>query len=128
MAMGQLAAHIAEMFGWVKGTIENTELDFATMDYKPFRPQTTAELVEFFDKNIAEATESLKDVSDESLREHWKMRNGEKIFVDMPRIAVLRGVVMKHIVHHRGQLSVYLRLNNIPVPALYGPSADEGEM
>jgi len=128
MAMKQLAAHIAEMFGWVRDTIEKPEIDFATMDYKPFEPKNTAELINFFDKNIAEATESLKEVSDESMREHWKMRNSEKIYVDMPRIAVLRGVVMKHIVHHRGQLSVYLRLNDIPVPEIYGPSADEGTM
>lgn len=128
MAMGKLAAHMAEMFGWVNETIEKPELDFATMDYKPFDPQTTAELVEFFDKNIAQANESLKNASDETLLANWKMRNGEKIFVDMPRIAVLRGLILKHIVHHRGQLSVYLRLNDIPVPEIYGPSADEGSM
>ena len=60
--------------------------------------------------------------------ENWKMRNGDEIYFDMPRIQVLRGFVFNHIVHHRGQLSVYLRLKDIPVPALYGPSADEGTM
>jgi uncharacterized damage-inducible protein DinB len=128
MAMMPLAAHIAEMFGWVKDTVEKSELDFATMDYKPFKPQTTAELVGLLDKNSGEAAEVLKQVSDETLLENWKMRNGEKIFIDMPRIAVLRGLILKHIVHHRGQLSVYLRLNDIPVPEIYGPSADEGSM
>lgn len=128
MATGRLATHIAEMFGWVKDTVEKPEIDFATMDYKPFEPKTTAELVEFFDNNMREANDSLRAVSDESMLENWKMRNGEKIYVDMPRIAVLRGVVLKHIVHHRGQLSVYLRLNDIPVPEIYGPSADEGSM
>jgi uncharacterized damage-inducible protein DinB len=128
MAMMALAAHIAEMFGWVKYTVDKPELDFATMDYQPFKPQTTADLVGLLDKNSAEAAEVLKQVSDETLLENWKMRNGEKIFVDMPRIAVLRGLVLKHIVHHRGQLTVYLRLNDIPVPEIYGPSADEGSM
>lgn len=128
MAMMRLAAHIAEMFGWVKDTIEKSELDFATTEYKPFEPKTTAELVEFLDKSIAEAGESLKGVSDETMLEHWKMRNGEQVFFDMPRIAALRGFILKHIVHHRGQLSVYLRLNDIPVPPIYGPSADEGTM
>ena len=128
MSMMQLAAHIAEMFGWVKDTVQKPELDFATMDYKPFQPKTTAELVELFDKNVAESVEALRDVSDDAMRENWKMRNGERVFFDMPRVAVLRGFVLKHIVHHRGQLSVYLRLNDIPVPQIYGPSADEGSM
>jgi uncharacterized damage-inducible protein DinB len=128
MTMLRLAAHIAEMFGWVKDTVEKPELNFAGMDYKPFAPKTTAELIEFLDKNIGEAIESLKDVSDETMLGNWKMRDGEKIYIDMPRIAALRGFVLKHLVHHRGQLSVYLRLNDIPIPEIYGPSADEGAM
>ena len=128
MTMKRLAAHIAEMFAWVKDTVEKPELDFATMDYKPFEPKTTAELVEFLDKSTAEAVESLKNASDEAMLANWKMRDGEKVYLDMPRIAVLRGLIIKHIVHHRGQLSVYLRLNNIPVPEIFGPSADEGSM
>jgi hypothetical protein len=70
----------------------------------------------------------LKNASDETFGQNRKLRNGEQIFLDMPRAGVIRGMVMNHIVHHRGQLSVYLRLNDIPVPALYGPSADEGQM
>ncbi len=128
MSMSRLATHVAEMVGWVKDTVEKPELDFAAMDYKPFAPETTAELVEYFDKQYADASESLKNTSDETMMENWKLRNGEEIYFDMPRIQVLRGMVFNHIVHHRGQLSVYLRLNDIPVPALYGPSADEGAM
>ncbi len=70
----------------------------------------------------------MKNASDETFGQNRKLRNGEQIFLDMPRAGVIRGMVMNHIVHHRGQLSVYLRLNDIPVPALYGPSADEGQM
>ena len=128
MSMSRLATHVAEMVGWVKETAEKPEIDFATMDYKPFEPKTTEELVEFFDKNLRDAAESLKDVPDEKMYENWKMRNGEQVYFEMMRIQALRGFIFNHIVHHRGQLSVYLRLNNIPVPALYGPSADEGAM
>ncbi len=125
MTMGRLAVHVAEMTGWVIETVNKTELDFATMDYKPFEPQTTEELVEYLDKIIVEAVEALKTASDEAMIENWTLRNGEEIYFTMPRIGVLRGMVFNHIVHHRGQLSVYMRLNDIPVPALYGPSADE---
>ena len=128
MTMGRLAVHVAEMTGWAIEIANKTELDFATMDYKPFEPQTTEELVGFLDKLVAEATEALKTVSDEAMMENWSLRNGETIYFTMPRIQTLRSMVFNHIVHHRGQLSVYLRLNDIPVPEIYGPSADEGQM
>jgi len=126
--MIRLATHIAEMVGWAKETIDKPEMDFAGQDYEPFEPKTTAELVEYFDKNLVAATESLKNASDEAMMENWKLRNGEEVYFEMPRVQVLRGMVFNHIINHRGQLSVYLRLNDIPVPALYGPSADEGSM
>lgn len=125
MSMVRLASHIAEMIAWVGATINADELDFATMDYKPFEPQSTAELVEYHDKNLAEAIEVLSATSDETMFENWTMRNGEQIYMTLPKIQVLRAFVYNHIFHHRGQLSVYLRLNDIPVPAMYGPSADE---
>jgi len=128
MEFGRLATHVAEMHGWTKPTVEQPELDFAKMDYKPFEPKTTAELVEHFEKNLAEALETLKGASDDLWHEPWSLRNGEQIYFTMPKIAVMRSMVLNHIVHHRGQLSVYLRLNDIPVPSLYGPSADEGQM
>jgi uncharacterized damage-inducible protein DinB len=128
MTMGKLAVHVAEMAGWAIETVTKTELDFAAMDYKPFEPKTTEELVGYLDKIVADATEALKNTSDEALMENWTLRNGETVYFTMPRVQVLRGMVFNHIVHHRGQLSVYMRLNDIPVPALYGPSADEGSM
>jgi uncharacterized damage-inducible protein DinB len=128
MTMGRLATHVAEMNGWTIETVTKTELDFAKMDYKPFEPQTTEELVGFFDKILGEAIEALKNTSDEAMMEDWTLRNGETVYFTMPRIQVLRGMVFNHIVHHRGQLSVYMRLNDIPVPGIYGPSADEGTM
>jgi uncharacterized damage-inducible protein DinB len=128
MTMGRLAVHVAEMTGWVVSATTMSELDFATMDYKPFEPQTTEELVAFFDKLVAESIEALKNTSDEAMMEKWTLRNGETVYFTMSRIQTLRGMVFNHIVHHRGQLSVYLRLNDIPVPEIYGPSADEGRM
>lgn len=128
MSFGALASHIAEMFGWTPPTMEKAELDFAQMDYKPFEPKTSDDLLEFFDKNVAEAIDTLKSSSDERFMETWTMKNGEKTYFTLPKIAVMRGFVLSHIIHHRGQLSVYLRLNDISVPSIYGPSADEGQM
>lgn len=128
MTMGRLSSHIAEMFAWTGPTMEQSELDFATMDYKPFEPKTTDELLQFFDKNVAEAIGTLKSYSDEKFMEPWTLKNGETTFFTLPKAAVIRGFVFSHVIHHRGQLSVYLRLNDIAVPSIYGPSADEGQM
>ncbi len=128
MPMGRLAVHVAEMTDWAKETITTDELDFANQEYKPFEPKTTAELVEYFDGKVNETIEVLSNVSDEAMMEDWTLRNGEQVYFTMMRVQVLRGMVFNHIIHHRGQLSVYLRLNDIPVPAMYGPSADEGAM
>lgn len=128
MTFGRLASHIAEMFGWTPSTLTQPELDFSKFDYKPFEPASTDELVEFLDKNVAEAIEALRNTSDEQFMESWTMRNAETEYFTMPKVAVMRSFIMNHIVHHRGQLSVYLRLNDIAVPSIYGPSADEGQM
>lgn len=128
MSFSRLAAHVAEMVNWTEVTAATPELDFAAGEYKPFEPKTNAELLEYFDKNLAGAIEALQNISDETMMENWTLRNGETVYFTMPKIQVLRGMVFNHIWHHRGQLSVYLRLNDIPVPAMYGPSADEGQM
>jgi|SRR5688500_8122441 len=128
MAFGKLAVHIAEMFSWTPTTLHHAELDFSKIDYKPYEPTSTADLVEFLDKNVAEAIDALRNSPDEVFMENWTMRNGETVYFTMPKLAVMRSFVMNHIVHHRGQLSVYLRLNDIAVPSIYGPSADEGQM
>jgi uncharacterized damage-inducible protein DinB len=124
MTFGQLAAHVAEMIGWTAITLKTEEFDFAT-DYKQFIPETNAELLEFFGKNLSEAIEALENTTDEKMMANWTLKNGDHVFFSMPRVQVLRGVIFNHVFHHRGQLSVYLRLNDIPVPSLYGPSADE---
>jgi uncharacterized damage-inducible protein DinB len=128
MTFGRLASHIAEMFGWTEVTLRQDGLDFAAMDYKPFEPQSTEELLQFFDEKIANARRTIADTSDETFMTNWTMRNGDTVLATLPKVATLRSFVMNHIIHHRGQLSVYLRLNDIPVPSIYGPSADEGAM
>ena len=128
MTFGRLASHVAEMFGWTGSTLTSDSLDFATMEYTPFEPKSTEELLAFFDEHIAKAKATLGETSDETFMTNWTMRNGEQEYFTMPKVAVMRSFVMNHIIHHRGQLSVYLRLNDIPVPSIYGPSADEGNM
>lgn len=128
MTFGRLASHVAEMFGWTKETLKSDVLDFAKMDYKPFEPTTNEELLAFFDDHIAKAKAIIAETSDETFFTNWTMRNGDTEYFTMPKVAVMRSFVMNHIIHHRGQLSVYLRLNDIPVPSMYGPSADEGQM
>ena len=125
MTTQKLANHIAELPAWVNGTLDMKQLDFAAAGYVPSNIDNKEELIEFFNKNVKNARQSIGNATDEHLRENWTLRDGEKIFFTMPRIAVLRIMVMSHIIHHRAQLSIYLRLNNAKVPASYGDSADE---
>jgi uncharacterized damage-inducible protein DinB len=127
MTIGRLASHIAEMPTWGVVGLNMDALDMAT-GYKPFEAKSNAELLAAFDKNAAAARAAIAAASDETFMQPWSLKNGEATLMTMPKIAVVRGFVMNHVIHHRGQLSVYLRLNDIPVPAIYGPSADEGSM
>jgi uncharacterized damage-inducible protein DinB len=125
MPLGRLAGHIAEMLMWTGSTIANDELDFAKVDYTPKTYADSSEIAADFDKNLAESLEALNSAADEKFAENWSLRNGEEVYFTMPKAMVMRGFVMSHIIHHRGQLSVYMRLLDIPVPSIYGPSADE---
>lgn len=125
MALGQLAGHLTELPSWMNSTIEADELDFAKMDYKPFIPKTSDELVAALDAALAKARPALEKVSDAELMKPWTLRQGDHVIFTMPKVAVLRSFVISHMIHHRAQLGVYLRLNDVPVPGMYGPSADE---
>jgi uncharacterized damage-inducible protein DinB len=125
MPFDRLAVHVAELPSWTTMTLTTSELDFAAAPYAPTQVETTQDLLNIFDKATAEARTALAGVSDEELFKPWTLRNGEHQIFSLPKIAVLRSFVMNHIIHHRAQLTVYLRLNDIPVPGLYGPSADE---
>lgn len=128
MTVDRLAGHIIEMIGWTAPTVTQDVLDFATMDYTPKVYTDSADMVADFDKNIADAVEVLNATPDETFGENWTMKNGEQVYFTMPKAVVMRNFVFSHIIHHRGQLAVYLRLLDIPVPSIYGPSADEGQM
>ena len=124
MSLGQLATHVAQIPEYVTSTIRLERLDF-TGDEKPFQPATRKELLEAFDSKAAAAREALAGVSDEDLAKVWTLGyKGQTVF-SMPRAAVLRAMCLSHLVHHRGQLSVYLRMNDVAIPGMYGPSADE---
>jgi uncharacterized damage-inducible protein DinB len=125
MTLGRLASHVAELPGLIELSLTQDELDFAAGTFKPFVATTVAQLLEMFDKNISRVSDLLKSATDEQLMTPWRMRQGERIFFEMPRIAVIRSMGLNHIIHHRGQLSVYLRLQDVPLPSVYGPTADE---
>lgn len=128
MTLGRLAGHVIEMIGWTGSTLTTDGIDFAAMNYEPKVYTTTASMLEDFDKNVAEALSILSSVDDAEMFKTWFMRNGDTLYFEMPKVAVMRSFVMNHIIHHRGQLSVFIRLLDIPVPSIYGPSADEGQM
>ena len=128
MAFGALAIHIAEMLAWVKPTFESDSFDFAPPGgepYKPTKAESAKQLLEFFDASAASARAAIAAASDRDFMQPWALLQGGKELFRMPRVAIVRGMFMNHVIHHRGQLSVYLRLNDIPVPSIYGPSADE---
>jgi uncharacterized damage-inducible protein DinB len=131
MAMGRLAGHIAEMAGFAAVALKTESFDFAPPGGAPMQPTNMTsrkQILDVFDTNVAEARALLARTSDEDLMKVWTLMNGGKTFFAMPKIQVLRGMIFNHLIHHRGQLTVYLRMNQVPVPSLYGPSGDEGKM
>jgi uncharacterized damage-inducible protein DinB len=128
MTMGRLAGHIAELPGFAMRIMDQDSLDLATMHgegYRPFIPTSTNELLTQFDNSTAEIRKALAAASDQQLSITWTMQLGGKIIVSLPRMSAVRSTCLNHLIHHRAQLGVYFRLNDIPLPALYGPSADE---
>lgn len=124
-SLGHLAVHIAEMHGWIAPTVTTDGMDFSKFEYKPDPFSTADELVARTDKYIAQGKEALAATNDAELAKPWTLQNGDHIMFTMPRAQCLRSMVFNHIVHHRAQLMVYLRLLDIPIPGVYGPSADE---
>lgn len=126
--MGALATHVANMVGWLADTINHDSYDIAPPGGEPYKEApatTTKELLERFDKAVAEARKSMQGASDEHWMKSWSLLSGGNAIFTAPRYTAIRAFVMNHCIHHRAQLTVYLRLNDLPVPALYGPSADE---
>jgi uncharacterized damage-inducible protein DinB len=128
MTLGRLAGHVAEMPGWGAITVTTPELDFAAGGYQPQEMQSRSQILAAFDKTVAESRKAIEGASDDVLMQPWTLRSGSNVLFTMPRAAVIRSMVMNHTIHHRGQLSVYLRATGAKVPSIYGPSADEGQM
>ena len=127
MTLGHLASHTADLLGGIKTTFETTELDLATYaDLVPPKPTTAAELVQRLEENGAAARQTLTEASPEAFEQLWTLRFGEQVILSQSRADIVRHLI-SHTIHHRGQLSVYLRLLDVPVPYIYGPSADETE-
>ena len=123
-SLGALATHVATLPTWGEETLKRLDIDIAG-GQPPAAPASKAELMATFDKNAAAMRSALTGKSDAELLAMWTLRRGGKTIFSMPKTAVLRSFVLSHLIHHRGQLSVYLRLLDVPVPSIYGPSADE---
>ena len=122
MNLGDLSLLVAEMPKWIQVMIEESEVDFATVEH--FQAKNTAELVKHFDENLAGAKNALQNVSDETFDEPFNLKNDGQIVLTAPKKDQISSMV-NHLVHHRGQLTVFMRLKDIPVPSIYGPSADD---
>ena len=122
MNLGYLALLVAEIPRWLTVMIKDSEIDFATFEH--FKPKTTDELVKHFDENLKGAKDALANVSDEELDENFYLKNQGETLFSSPKKENISSTI-NHLVHHRGQLTVYMRLNDIDVPAIYGPSADD---
>ena len=121
--LGQLALHIAQLHGGVAAIATPPEAQ-APQFIDP-HPATAAELLPTFEASIARTRELLGGMDDATLMETWRLKSGDREIFAIPRIAFLRSVLLNHAYHHRGQLSVYLRMLDVPIPSIYGPSADE---
>ena len=131
MTLGRLAGHIAELPGMGVSVMKDDALDFANRPVgEPARKPTVAEsqkhVLELFDKNVAALRAGIVSASDDRWAGKWTLSAGEKKFYDGSRMGAMRRMMMNHVIHHRAQLGVYLRLNDVAVPSVYGPSADEG--
>jgi len=123
-SLGQLAQHVATIPMWGSVTVTQTELDVSA-GAQPPAMKTRAELLAAFDQNVSTTRAALSGKSDAELMVPWSLKSGSHTIFSLPRAGVWRSFVLSHLVHHRGQLSVYLRLLDVPLPSIYGPSADE---
>lgn len=128
-SVGDLALHIASIPGWAVPTMTRPELDFAPPGGPAYTPPvftSMAATLALLEQNAAEARAAISGRPDSIMMEPWSLKVGGKVLFTQPRIAVMRSFVFSHLIHHRGQMTVYLRLKDIPLPAIYGPTADEG--
>ncbi len=129
MTMGQLAWHVSDLPSWCADTLRQDSMTLSNDDYQKKVAEREGkgkkEILAGFDKYVTEARKQLAAADDAALAHQWKMTWGGETIIDMPRSQVLRKWVLNHLIHHRAQLGVFLRLNGIAIPGVYGPSADE---
>lgn len=124
MTLGALANHIVELHNWVDFVINKDVFDFH-IDYKPSALTTTEELLKVLDEGFEKNKAVIEEMDEQVVFENWSLHAGDHVIASMPKTAALRFIVTNHLIHHRGQLTVYMRLLDIPVPGIYGPSADD---
>jgi uncharacterized damage-inducible protein DinB len=126
MTLGRLASHIADLTHWISDIIHIDDFDFTRdFNFSPHTAATSEELLEIFQTTLDKAITDLSNVDEKELEKNWTVRRGEQVLFTTPKKISIRNWTMNHMIHHRGQLSVYLRLLDVPVPGMYGPSADE---
>ena len=125
MTLSRLATHVVECPDWAYTVLDADAFDLATMDYQPPHWKTSADLIENHERIAAGFLTRFEGRSDEAMRARWRLFQGEHVLMDTTREGAVRNIILSHLIHHRGQLSVYYRLLGIPVPGPYGPSADE---
>ncbi len=127
MSLKRLAVHVTEITGWWKECLTMDQLDFAVGDHKPKEINSVEELLAFHDQLVANAEKILTDTPEAEFFKPWTMRNGETVYFTMLKVQVVRTWCLNHLFHHRGQLTVYLRLLDVPLPGMYGPTADDNQ-
>ncbi len=127
MTLGQLALHVAGVPGGISQLMLAGGLDLSEADFTPAQPESTDQIMTALEESVAAATKALDELGDEHAMESWTLTNGDTEIFTVPKIGLARSLMMNHWYHHRGQMSVYLRLLDIPVPACYGKSADENQ-
>jgi uncharacterized damage-inducible protein DinB len=125
MSLGRLATHIAEIPHWAERIVGQDRFDMVSSSFTPSVIGSRAEILGAFEKNVATFTGALRGMADDRMAKPWSFLSDGHLVFEIPKVAALRSFVLSHLIHHRGQLSVYLRLNDVPVPGVYGPSADE---
>jgi len=122
---GGLASHIVECISWADSIFNSNEFDFDPATYKPYQATSAADLLKTFDDKVRSGKQVLEGVDEETIMQPWRLKMMGQVMFEKPRAEVFRDFTLSHVIHHRGQFSVYLRLLNVPVPGSYGPSADE---
>lgn len=129
MSLGQLASHLVEGLGWTGPSMELDEFVMDPTQYQPYMAANQAELLAAFDDAVRSAVAVMTGYPDERMMVTWQMKTPDgTVLLAMPRVAVVRGFLLNHHIHHRGQLTVYLRMLDVPLPQVYGPSADDTRM